>query len=421
MKFQHIVGVLSLIVLALGVPFDTSKGFRLSSRDGPVYDTAKYASKKTWNFPSYSHDFSGGQFGQYFHRPGNGKNLDFSVHSCHNNGRMHDHSSGWNVMRDVPCACPIGKNIFWFFDDTFAYDKKGKFLGAASNSVSTARDPYSPSSITDISVTIEGKVGVAIPWTTEEAEIQFNEELRWVLWAFAPCIPLDDKHAAHMWTLSKFHSKKGYNHHGYSMAEYALDDLTGHMNITRKDVIDVGLQTYAYGNFASVIFGEHVYLYALDIQNSARYDIHLARAPRVSFYDKTTWSYWDNGKGSWTYKIPDGTIRNKKKAVISGKAPFSTGSIFWSDYHNSYLCVFFNNWADSSFYLISAPSPVGPWNLKRNMIHKTKSGSNGFNYGGQATPSFYPGHGEMGKKLVLSYTYNIGGKWYPTTDTLTFK
>ncbi|KAK9251351.1 hypothetical protein V1507DRAFT_464708 [Lipomyces tetrasporus] len=49
--------------------------------------------------------------------------------------------------------------------------------------------------------------------------------------------------------------------------------------------------------------------------------------------------------------------------------PYSTGFMFFSEYHNAYLLVCFSNRADSTFRVSYAPSPVGPWTTDDKVLH----------------------------------------------------
>ncbi|KAK9461786.1 uncharacterized protein V1516DRAFT_672976 [Lipomyces oligophaga] len=342
----------------------------------------------------------------------------WTVSKSSDHGKIKDDQKPWTVHRDVPCICPIGDRVFWFFDDTFVYKEDDTFVGAASNSFAVSRSSDSPSDVEEISITLEGKVTVVIPWTSEEKDIQYSSD-RYAIWSYAPCIPIDDYHAAHQWTIVKFTNSSYSEILGYAMMEYEIDESTSEIAIKRNGMLTYDSGTYAYGSFASVLVNNKVYMYAVD-PLSAKYDVHLAAAPRYSIYDSSTWSYYDASTSSWSQTAPDCSQRNKDSAVISGKVPFSTGSVFYSEYHQAYLMVFFSAWADSTFYAIAGDSPAGPWNTTAVKIAKTELGGNGYNYGGMATP-LITGESEQGKKLVLSYTYqDTTSNWYGKTETIEF-
>ncbi|KAK9479175.1 hypothetical protein V1514DRAFT_278893 [Lipomyces japonicus] len=355
-----------------------------------------------------------------FKAHGKPKNDHFKVKHHHDHGRLHDPHSPWHVKRDLPNICSIGHRTFWFFDDTFAYSSDGTFVGAASNSFSIAASIDEPSNVTDISITNAGDVTVAIPWFSKEAKVQYLST-RYALWSFAPCIPVDDHHAAQIWGVIKFDSRTNHSTIGYSVSTYEYDEDGNSLSITREQEIDISIDSFAYGGFSSIVVNSVIYLYALDVKHG-RHDIHVAQVPRSSYADKSTWQYWDNGLQEWKSTEPNGSERQEDKAVITNSLPFSSGSVFFSEYHNSYLLVFFSFWADSKFYALSAPSPLGPWNVSNSVIYHTKPGENGYNYGGQASPLFTSSDEPIGKKLVLSYTYqDTTSEWYPKTETIEFE
>ncbi|KAK9354257.1 hypothetical protein V1523DRAFT_156160 [Lipomyces doorenjongii] len=410
MQFKLAIGLLSLLVLTTAVPVEP--------RDKNTKPSV--VAQKSFDVPSPKD----GKFktsSTKYEAEGSCKKDHFKVKHHHPNGRIHDPHSPWHINRDLPCVCPIGSQIFWFFDDTFAYKEDGTFVGAASNSVGIATDVSSPSYIKDISITLEGDVTVAIPWTESEAEIQYDITARYAFWAYGPCIPIDEKHSWHIWNVVKFYGLGKYVSLGYTLAEYEYDDANGSLIVSRQEFLYYSKTSYPYGAFASIYVSGTLYLYALD-PNSEKYDIHVASAPRATVGDKSTWKYWQSSSQSWTSNEPDGTVRDEANAAIVGKLPFSTGSVFWSDYHNAYLLVFFSNFADSTFWALTSPTPVGPWGRTPIEIVKTKDGSNGYNYGGQATPVYYSGdEGNLGKQLVLSYTYqDNSSSWFPASDTVTF-
>ncbi|KAK9323701.1 hypothetical protein V1517DRAFT_89192 [Lipomyces orientalis] len=421
MQFKFVVLLLSLLVLTTAVPLEPRDKHSTGKDVSPNPPKHTPIAQKSFHIPSSQ----GGKFNHgnpKYKAKGGCKKHHFKVKHHHPNGGIHDPHSPWHVHRDLPCICPIGHRMFWFFDDTFAYKADGAFVGAASNSLAVANDVDNPSNITDISVAHNGDVTVAIPWTDSEAEIQYDIEARYAFWAYGPCVPIGPHHSWHFWAIVKFYGFQKYRHIGHTLAQYEYDEEKDQLSISRHSTVYYGENSYPYGAFASISVSGTIYLYAID-PNSDQYDIHVAAAPQETVDDKDTWKYWDGSSKSWSKHAPNGSVRNKKAACIVGKLPFSTGNIFWSDYHNAYLLVFFSYFADSTFWAITAPTPVGPWDFTPIEIVKTKPGSNGYNYGGQATPAYYSGgNGQLGQKLVLSYTYQDNDtNWYPASDTVIFE
>ncbi|KAK9367940.1 hypothetical protein V1509DRAFT_624867 [Lipomyces kononenkoae] len=407
MQFKFAAVLLSLGVLATAIPLEKRGGSKYSAQS-----SFGVKSPKDGNFQLSSVKYKA---------EGPAQKDRFKVKEHYQNNKIRDPKSHWHINRDLPSPCSIGSQLFWFFDDSFVYAEDGKFVGAASNSVGIATDIDNPSDITDISITLEGEVTVAIPWTQSEAEIQYDITARYAFWTYGSCIPIDWHHSWHLWTVVKFTGFEVYETLGYTLAQYEYDDTKGSLVVSRQELLYYDQSSYPYGAFASVYVSGVLYLYALD-PNSDKYDVHVASVPTATANDKSTWKYYDASSKSWSSKAPDGTVRNQSGAAIVGKLPFSTGSVFWSDYHNAFLLVFFSDFADSIFYAITAPTPVGPWDFEPIEIVKTKSGPNGYNYGGQATPVFYSEGGKLGQKLVLSYTFqDDSSSWYPASDTVLFE
>ncbi|KAK7203343.1 hypothetical protein BZA70DRAFT_269209 [Myxozyma melibiosi] len=407
---QLAAATLALASLASAAPLEERGLFGSAS--------SSFVAQRQFTIPSVSGDRFSYQVSDSYRISGSCKHDHLKVSSHSDKGKLSDPDSPWVIHRDLPTICPIGKYFFWFFDDSFAYKSDGTFVGAASNSVVVSRDSSNPASVEEISIEHDGTVVVAIPWTDEEKETQYDDD-RYALWAFGPCVPIDDSHASQVWSIVKFANSSYSETVGYTVADYSISD--GALEVTRREVTSMTTTTYPYGAFASLLVNNVVYMYALDSTYSDKYDVHLASVPRATIYDTSTWSYYDGGSDSWSSSPPDATKRNKDKAVFTGEMPFSTGSMFYSKYHNAYVLVFFTNWADSKFYAITSQSPAGPWNTTATFLYETEAGSNGYNYGGQAAPVVEDGT-TIGKKIVVSYTYQDNdSNWYGKAETVEFE
>ncbi|KAK9237825.1 hypothetical protein V1525DRAFT_403025 [Lipomyces kononenkoae] len=405
MQFKLVAVLLSLLVVATAIPLE-KRGSKYLAQNSFAVKSPKDGKFKV-NDVKYQ-------------AKGEVNKDRFKVKDHYPHNKIHDKKSHWHINRDLPSPCSIGTQLFWFFDDSFVYAEDGKFVGAASNSVAIATDVNNPSDITDVSITLEGEVTVAIPWTQSEEEIQYDITARYAFWTYGSCIPIDWHHSWHFWTVVKFYAFEQYETLGYTLAQYEYDETKGSLAISRQEFLYYDQTTYSYGAFASVYVSGVLYLYALD-PNSEKYDVHVASVPTATANDKSTWTYWQASTQSWSTDAPNGSVRDEANAAIVGKLPFSTGSVFWSDYHNAFLLVFFSDFADSIFYAITAPTPVGPWDTTPIEIVKTQSGANGYNYGGQATPVFYGADGQIGQRLVLSYTYqDNSSNWFPASDSVVF-
>ncbi|KAK9469552.1 hypothetical protein V1512DRAFT_256532 [Lipomyces arxii] len=344
---------------------------------------------------------------------GIGSNTDF--------GMMQDYTNPNTLWRDGGGTCNIGNRTLWFFCDTLAYRKKdNRIMGAPSNSLSLAKSFDLPANLTDVTCRSSvNQCSNAIPLTSSEAAVSNSASTRYALWTFTNCVPTGDNTAVHFWQVNKFRSTSASSITGYTMAEYNIDPVSNQISITRNAQYAEIPPTYNYGAFANVVVNGVAYLYGLDVTYSGRNDLHLASAPVSTIGDMSTWSYYDASTKSWNSTAPVPTTRRNTAAVISNSQPFATGAtVFFSEYHNAYLMVYFNNWADSTFRVLSAPTPTGPWTTNNKAVLKVPVGS-GHSYGGVAHPDYYSVPGPTGQSLMLHYSYQ-GSRTYTRADKLTF-
>ncbi|KAK9357941.1 hypothetical protein V1504DRAFT_442521 [Lipomyces starkeyi] len=292
----------------------------------------------------------------------------FSVNSTVEYGKMEDPSNLYILYRDGGGSCPITNRTLWFFCDTLAYrETDGTCVGAASNSVSLATNFSLPNILMDASCTPATGFNPAIPFTSAEAAL-----------------------AGHP-SIVKFTSTSTYYTKGNTMAQYSLNTTSNNFTVTRASQITFAPPTYMYGTFANVVVDGVAYLYGLDISSQ-----------------------------TWNSTMPVPTQREQSAAVIQNSIPFSTGTIFFSEYHNAFLLVFFDNYADSKYQVLSAPSPVGPWATTNTVIWALTPGPGGFSYGGLAHSFYYTNDGSAGKSLMLHYSYRNTSATYAVANKLTF-
>ncbi|KAK9319462.1 hypothetical protein V1517DRAFT_46910 [Lipomyces orientalis] len=346
----------------------------------------------------------------------------FTLSSVTDWSRMSDWNSVYNIYRDGGGSCSLSNRTFWVFCDTTAYSKTtGQILGAASNSMTVALSFTNPKGLQDVTMIPSTGWKPAIPFTDYEATFSGNIGTRYALWTYTNCAQLSETRAMHFFLVNKFSNAYSSRQYGNTMAIYTLDPVTNQITIERPEQFWYTNQTYGYGSFASVVVNKVVYLYGLDRTYSGSYDVHLAKVPVGYETNRNYYRYYDAATGNFSYTMPVPTARRRANAVIQGTMPFSTGSVFWSDYHNSFLLVFFNNWVDSTFRVLSAPSPVGPWNVSNSVLYRSTPGPGGFNYGAVATPIYYQQPGQIaGKQLLLQYSYQNTSNTYPKILQVTF-
>ncbi|KAK9433306.1 hypothetical protein V1505DRAFT_362294 [Lipomyces doorenjongii] len=348
------------------------------------------------------------------------QNSDFEVHDVLDFGILKDYNNEYSLDRDGGGSCSIGNRTFWFFCDTIVADSTGAFRGFTSNSVALALDYNHAGWLRDISASSTYGVFAAIPYTDEEATLSKDVFNRYAIWTYTDCVAVSDTSAVHFWEVVQYSSGVGPISRGTTMAVYNIDPDKNELTVTREEQFFYSGDGYAYGSFANVVVDGIAYLYALDSTYSSRQDVHLARAPVSQITDKSTWSYFDAASGEWSSTQPSASVRNAAAAVISNSMPFSSGNIYYSEYHNQYLLVFFNNWIDNTFRVLSAPTPAGPWTTDNKVLYETVEGKS-YNYGAQSTPVYYQTGGELGgKNLMLVYTYLDVLSKYPKALKLKF-
>ncbi|KAK9384625.1 hypothetical protein V1515DRAFT_541646 [Lipomyces mesembrius] len=335
---------------------------------------------------------------------------------------MNDWAQVYNIYRDGGGSCSLYNRTFWVYCDTVAFSKTtGQIVGAASNSMTLAMDFNHPNRLKDFTMIPSTGWKPAIPFTDYEASFSGNIGTRYALWTYTNCVQLTETRAMHFFLVQKFNNAYSSTQYGNTMAIYTMDPVTNQITIERPEQYWYLNTTYPYGSFASVVVNNVAYLYGIDRLYSGNYDVHLAKVPVGYETKRNYYRYYDAASGGFSYTMPVPTARRQASAVIQGTEPFSSGTVFWSDYHNAFLLVFFNNWVDSTFRVLSAPSPIGPWNVSNTVLFKSTPGPRGYNYGGNASPIYYQQPGKVaGKDLMLQYTYQNTSNSYPKALHVTF-
>ncbi|KAK7202370.1 hypothetical protein BZA70DRAFT_292336 [Myxozyma melibiosi] len=333
-------------------------------------------------------------------------------------GQLYDPSNAWSIYRDDGGSCTLNNRTFFVFADTSGYKANGDFAGFATTSMGMVEDFDEPNILKDF--TLSDSVGYfsPIPFTTTEAS--YSNSKRYAFWTYTNCVQLSGTTAAHFFNVQKFKSSSSSSYYGNTVARYSINSSTNKMTVTRQNEYAFSTSTYPYGSFANLVVNGVVYLYAIDKTYSSNYDIHVASVPVASFDDSTAYQYWNASSKTWSYTQPQPTQREKSSAVIQGTEPFSSGSMYYSEYHNQYFLVYFNNWVDSKFYAITAPTPLGPWNVTNSLLWATTKGDS-YNYGGNAHPIFNQEPGELvGQSIGVHWAYQDSNGTYPKMGKINF-
>ncbi|KAK9365076.1 hypothetical protein V1509DRAFT_424252 [Lipomyces kononenkoae] len=381
--------------------------------------SSKTAASVSYELPSFLTPVRPAPNPSYYVYP---TNTNFEVESIQELGKQNDPDNPLAVYRDGGGSCSIGNRTVWFFCDTLGYDEND-FKAMADNSLAVARSFNEPTFLAD--ATSNSRVsygwGPAVPYTSEEYPWQDFPSKRYAMWTYTNCLQVSENQAVQFFTLNKFSSRLDYYGLGNTMVTMDFNPKTQMLTLTRDQQVTFPTTTYAYGSFASIVVNGVAFLYGLDTTYSSNKDVHVARVPVSHISDLSKYLYYDAWTKKWTSKRPKPTARHQSAAVMSNSMPYSSGSMFYSEYHNAYLLVYFSNWADSTFRVSYAPSPVGPWTTDNKIIHKIPLGPGGFDYGGVAHPQYYQNDGPSGKALLLHYSYQGSSQKYTKAAKLVFK
>ncbi|KAK9365561.1 hypothetical protein V1509DRAFT_632694 [Lipomyces kononenkoae] len=334
---------------------------------------------------------------------------------------MEDPDNTLSVYRDGGGSCNIANRTIWFFCDTLGYEND-TFKAMTDNSLSVARSFDEPSLLSDATSNYLYSYGwqPAIPYTSVEYPVRNSPSERFVLWTYTNCIQTSDTEAVQFFELTKYNSIFSTTYWGNTMAVLNLDTATNMLTVTRNQQVMFPNTTYSYGSFANMVVEGVAFLYALDTTYSGNQDVHVARVATWEMSNINMYEYYDASTKTWSYTQPQPTARRQSAAVISNWIPYSTGSMFYSEYHNAYLLIYFDGWADSTFRVSYAPSPVGPWTTNDQTLYTAPQGPRGYDYGGVGHAQFYQDDGPSGKSILLHYSYQDTSYTYPRAAKLTF-
>ncbi|KAK9490744.1 hypothetical protein V1508DRAFT_406131 [Lipomyces doorenjongii] len=220
----------------------------------------------------------------------------FEIESLDELRKQEDPDNPLTIYRDGQRSCNIGNRTIWFFCDTLGYND-GTSKAMTDNSLS-------------------------------HRAVQF-------------------------FNLRKYNSIWSASDLGNTTVTLEFDPDTEMLTVTRDQQVTFPPTTYAYGSFASIVGNGVAFLYGLDTTYSNKMDVHVARVSFNHISDYKKYQYYDASTKSWSFTQPLPTARRPSAAVTSNWMPYSTGSMFYSEYHSAYLLV-----------VSYAPFPVGPWTAK---------------------------------------------------------
>ncbi|KAL8672085.1 MAG: hypothetical protein Q9168_003445 [Polycauliona sp. 1 TL-2023] len=348
------------------------------------------------------------------------------------------------VSRDGGYSVLLNDQIIWLYDDTECLDRDGKQLSFVSNTAAYAKDANKNVSIlVDFGVEAvgkdkkTGKTNTAILADTTVAtggwigfsrdELEFNDKRKGIervaIWPgtsptpystsqaflFAPLVYVDNKPQD---------PSKEYQARGMTLLSIGASS-SGPTADRQGDLIISGLQV-AYGGFSSVL-GYTSTAKSQDVNDRDVYlfgmtgaGLQLARASVEQLTDFSKYSFWDPTQLKFVKNPPELNETDFKKIYLPGT--FSSGSIFYSPYFNTFLMIYFNKFVDSTFRIrfLDLNNPVGDdsiwpkqgkhgkgiapedaealvkyaWSPEQE-LYKSPPAKGGFNYAGMAHPEYF--------------------------------
>jgi hypothetical protein len=206
---------------------------------------------------------------------------------------------------------------------------------------------------------------------------------------------------------------KQYKAHGVTL----ITIRAGHAGPTASRAVDILFSTedVPYGVFIAIVgLGSdklNLDVYLFGIANSG---LQLARVESTAMKNLKAYEYFERASCSFTSTSPNPMNANLSSIYLAGN--FSSGSIFYSPFLKTYLMVYFNDQADSTFYiryldLESLVCPTKAWVKggkygkgieaedveavirygwsSEAVLYRSPPGPKGFNYAGLAHPEFF--------------------------------
>ncbi|KAK9457069.1 hypothetical protein V1511DRAFT_247272 [Dipodascopsis uninucleata] len=339
---------------------------------------------------------------------GNALNTKFKIYETLDFGYLNDWSNGYLLYRGAGGLCSLANRNIWFTGQTKVLNKNtGKTL-ATLDSSATIATKFDHAWTLDFTSNLTTGLFNPIPYTLNELDDNTHADSKVVLSAHTNCVPVSDTEAAHFWTREQYWDLVSKSIKGNTLAYYTLNPTTNTLDVRRDtETFFDSSKTYRYGSFANVVVNNIAYLYAVDDKHGY-FDIHVASVPVSTIRDQTTYKYYDNSNGQWDTSAPSNSNRRESQAILGWWQGFGSGSVFYSEYHNAYLFIFFTHAQDNKFHIYYSSTPVGPWKGPYD-LYTTTTGTL-LNDHGVATPVYYdhtydnlPG----GKEILLTYTHTV--------------
>ncbi|KAL9611340.1 MAG: hypothetical protein Q9167_004023 [Letrouitia subvulpina] len=350
-----------------------------------------------------------------------------------------------DVSRDGGYSALINGQVVWLYDDTECMDRAGKQLSFVSNTAAYVQNPHKNISILrDFgveSVSTDEKTGAKnyailadkavgtggwIPF--QQDELDFNKQARGVqrvaIWPgtsptslsttqaflFAPLVYVDSRPQD---------PSKEYNARGMTLISITADRSGPHAR--RQGDITIPGTEVAFGGFSSILSftstanvtsvlpNRDVYMLGMTLAG-----LQLARAAINEITQFSKYQFWDPQFLKFSSTRPRLNEKDIRKIYLPGT--FSSGSVFYSPFFNTFVMIYFNKMVDSTFRIryLDLNRTVGTdhiwpkggkngkgiapedaealvkyaWSSEQE-LYKSPPGKGGFNYAGVAHPEFW--------------------------------
>lgn len=350
-----------------------------------------------------------------------------------------------DVSRDGGHSTLVSGNVVWLYDDTECFDKTGAQLSFVSNTAAYSTQPLSNvTTVTDFGVVGVGRekdgspknailadtsvgTGGWVPFQPDE--LQFNDQMkpreRVAIWPgtaptsisteqsflFAPLVYVD---------MHPRDPAKQYQGRGMTLIAITATPA-GPVATRQGDLIIPGTEI-GFGGFSSVL-GRKTTEGSLDKDDESR-DVYLfgvtnsglqvARTDVSDLSQFSRFSFWDPAELQFTDAPPKKGLIDNKKIYMPGT--FSSGSVFYSPYFQTFIMIYFNKQVDSTFYIryLDLTAPLKKDNTWREggkngkgikaedaealvtyswsaqqTLYASPPGKGGFNYAGSTHPEFF--------------------------------
>ncbi|MCJ1282893.1 hypothetical protein MMC26_002219 [Xylographa opegraphella] len=354
-----------------------------------------------------------------------------------------------NVSRDGSYSVLVNGNIVWLYDDTECMGHAGNQLSFVSNTAAVADPNQNISTVKDFGVVMVGSdkygrkeyailandtvgTGGWIPFQPDE--LQFNNKMK-DQERVAICMYREQSIAtnegAKVETMAWHFSDPNQHNAGFHdpSKEYQARGMTlvtitapssGPIAAREGDLIIPGTEV-AFGGFATLLGytstadpssgNDKRDVYLLGAANNG---LQLARVGLEDMETYTEYSYFDPERLQFSKASPDPNISDYTQIYLPGT--FTSGSVFYSPYFTTYLMIYLNRMADSTFYVryldLNKPLETDPvwiqggkegkgivqeegealvkyaWSPQQT-LYASPPGKGGFNYAGTAHPEYF--------------------------------